>query len=82
MMAENDEPIAARDVAGALEILDPLWDGLFPAEQTRGLGLLIERITVSTTGLDIKLRPTGLRDIASEPASSEPETTQEGSAAA
>ncbi len=31
MMAENGEPIAARDVAGALDTLDPLWDSLFPA---------------------------------------------------
>ena len=30
-MAENGEPIAARDVAGALETLDPWWDSLFPA---------------------------------------------------
>ena len=47
----------ARD---ALERLDPLWEELFPAEQARIVRLLVERVDVSTTGVDIKLRVDGL----------------------
>ncbi len=81
-MAESGERITASEVAGALNALDPLWESLFPAEQARLLGLLVERVTVSTDGIDIKLRPTGLRDIVAELGSTGPPTAHEGSEAA
>jgi len=39
--------------------LDPLWDELFPAEQARIVGLLVERVDIGTTGLDLRLRVDG-----------------------
>jgi hypothetical protein len=44
----------------ALQRLDPLWDELFPAEQARIVRLLVERVTISATGADIRLRTAGL----------------------
>ena len=44
----------------ALERLDPLWDELFPAEQARIVRLLVERVDISATGADIRLRTAGL----------------------
>lgn len=40
--------------------LDPLWDELFPAEQTRVIQLLVERIDVSLAGLKMRLRVQGV----------------------
>ena len=55
----------------ALERLDPLWDELFPAEQARIVWLLVERVDISATGADIRLRVEGLasfvRDLAAVP---------------
>ena len=40
--------------------LDPLWDELFPAEQTRVIQLLVERIDVGHAGLKMRLRVQGV----------------------
>ena len=40
--------------------LDPLWDELFPAEQTRVIQLLVERVDVGVAGLKVRLRVQGL----------------------
>jgi DNA invertase Pin-like site-specific DNA recombinase len=48
------------DVRDALHRLDPLWDGLFPAEQARIVQLLVERVDLSPEGADIRLRTEGL----------------------
>ena len=40
--------------------LDPLWDELFPAEQTRVIQLLVERIDVGLSGLKMRLRVQGV----------------------
>jgi DNA invertase Pin-like site-specific DNA recombinase len=52
--------LSEADVREALEGLDPLWDELFPAEQTRIIQLLVERIDVGRDGVDIRLRVDGL----------------------
>jgi hypothetical protein len=46
--------------------LDPLWDELFPAEQARIVGLLIERVDIGTDGLNVRLRMDGLTGLARE----------------
>jgi hypothetical protein len=40
--------------------LDPLWEELFPAEQTRIVQLLVKRIDLKTDGLELQLRTQGL----------------------
>lgn len=47
----------------ALPQLEPLWDELFPAEQGRIIGLLVDRVTVSSMGADIRLRVEGLASL-------------------
>ncbi len=60
--------LAESEVREALELLDPLWDELFPAEQARIVQLLVERVDVAPDGIDIRLRVDGLatlvRDLA------------------
>jgi DNA invertase Pin-like site-specific DNA recombinase len=55
--------ISEVDVREALNRLDPLWDELFPAEQTRIVQLLVERVDVSPDGADIRLRTEGLTNL-------------------
>ena len=43
--------------------LELLWDELFLAEQARIVRLLVERVTVSNTGADIRLRVEGLASL-------------------
>jgi hypothetical protein len=47
----------------ALHQLEPLWDELFPAEQARIVRLLVERVTVSSAGADIRLRVEGFASL-------------------
>lgn len=44
----------------AIHEFDQLWEQLFPAEQTRIVQLLIERVDLSTEGATIWIRPEGL----------------------
>lgn len=66
--AAQRDPSAAneQDVRRALEQLDPVWDELFPAEQARIASLLIERVDVTETELNVRLRIDGLADLAEE----------------
>ena len=56
----GDPDLTEAETREALERLDPLWEELFPAEQARIVRLLVERVDVSATGADIRLRTAGL----------------------
>jgi hypothetical protein len=55
--------LTEADVRDALERFDPLWDELFPAEQSRIVHLLVTRVDVNPTGADIHLRIDGLASL-------------------
>jgi DNA invertase Pin-like site-specific DNA recombinase len=55
--------LTERETRDALHGLEPLWDELFPAEQARIVRLLVERVTVSASGADIRLRVEGLASL-------------------
>ena len=59
---------SARSVAApqALRAIDPVWDVLFPEEQRRIVQLLVEDITVSSNGIDIRFRTNGIEQIVEE----------------
>jgi DNA invertase Pin-like site-specific DNA recombinase len=58
--------ITEAEVRDALDQLDPLWDELFPAEQARIVQLLVERVQVDGTGIDVTLHTAGLVGLAAE----------------
>ena len=62
----QDEEITEADARAALQPLDPLWDELFPAEQARIVGLLVERVEIGMDGLNVRLRVDGLGGLARE----------------
>jgi site-specific DNA recombinase len=43
-----------------------VWDELYPAEQTRILRLLIERIDVAPDGISVTLHAAGIRSLVAE----------------
>jgi DNA invertase Pin-like site-specific DNA recombinase len=60
---DQDGDLTEAETRAALEQLDPLWEELFPAEQARIVRLLVERVDVSPTGADIRLRLDGLASL-------------------
>jgi len=44
----------------AMTRLDAIWDQLFPAEQTRIVKLLVEKVIVSPNDLEVRLRANGI----------------------
>lgn len=64
--AGDTPPVPERAVVTALATLDTVWEQLFPAEQTRLLHLLIERIDVAADGFRLRLRADGLRGLIRE----------------
>ncbi len=63
---DQDDGLSEADVREALQNLDPLWDELFPTEQARILQLLIERIEVSPSGIDLRFRVDGLQTLVAD----------------
>lgn len=61
-----DEAISENEVREALQDMDPIWDELFPYEQARVLQLLVERVEVHPSGLEIKFRMDGLETLVAE----------------
>ena len=53
-------------VRNALKAFDPLWNQLFPAEQSRIIELLVERVDVLADRVDIKLRIAGVTSLIGE----------------
>lgn len=55
-----DAATREREVLEAFGRLDEVWDEVFPAEQTRTMPLLVERIDVAPDGVDVRLRTAGM----------------------
>jgi len=63
---EQSSEISEADARSALMQLDPLWDELFPGEQARILGLMVERVDIEEAGINVRLRVDGLTNLVRE----------------
>jgi hypothetical protein len=63
---EEDRDISEGEIRESLVQFDALWDELFPAEQTRIVQLLVERVDVDVDGVSIRLRTKGIGSVVSE----------------
>jgi site-specific DNA recombinase len=63
---KTDESVSENDVRSALVEFEPLWAELFPAEQARIIELLVERVDISPTGIDLRLRVDGLTSLCND----------------
>ena len=63
---KTDRGLAESDVRDALLEFEPLWNELFPAEQTRIIELLVERVDLQADSIDLRLRVEGLTSLCIE----------------
>lgn len=61
-----DPTLDEAKVTVAMKRLDLIWDQLFPAEQTRIVKLLIEKVIVSPSDLEVRLRANGIEQLVQE----------------
>jgi DNA invertase Pin-like site-specific DNA recombinase len=62
-LREESPTVDEKAVVQALGEFDQLWAALYPAEQTRIVQLLVERVTVGEDGIAVDLRHEGLGSI-------------------
>ena len=60
---KNGDDITEREVRDALGRLDNIWNELFPAEQSRLLRLMVDKVILMPDGLDIRFRGDGLNTV-------------------
>jgi hypothetical protein len=53
-------PIDESVIVAALRHFNDLWDALLPAEQARIVRLLVDRVTVGSSGMAVDLRHNGI----------------------
>jgi DNA invertase Pin-like site-specific DNA recombinase len=58
--------LTEAQVRDALHSFEPLWNELFPAEQARIVQLLVDRVDVTTGGIQIRLRTEGLATLVAD----------------
>ena len=61
-----DPSLDEAKVTVAMTRLDTIWDQLFPAEQTRIVKLLVEKVIVSPNDLEVRLRANGIERLVLE----------------
>lgn len=61
-----DPTLDEAKVAVAMTRLDAIWDQLFPAERTRILKLMVEKVIVSRDNLEVRLRANGVERVVLE----------------
>ncbi|CAE6724120.1 hypothetical protein [Candidatus Nitrotoga fabula] len=64
-VALNDQLDEAQ-ITVAMTRLDVIWDQLFPAEQQRIVQLLVEKVIVSPTNIELQLRANGIGQVVKE----------------
>lgn len=62
-LREDSSTVDEKAVVKALAEFDQLWVALYPAEQTRIVQLLVERVTVGEDGIAVDLRHQGLGSV-------------------
>ena len=61
-----DPTLDEAKVTVAMIRLDAIWDRLFPAEQSRIVKLLVEKVIVSPNDLELRLRANGIERLVLE----------------
>ncbi|PPD34075.1 MAG: recombinase [Methylomonas sp.] len=61
-----DATLDEAKVTVAMTKLDAIWEQLFPAEQTRIVRLLVEKVIVSPCDLEVRLRSNGIEQMVRE----------------
>ena len=57
------DPIAEREVLEAFQSVETFWDDLFPLERNRLIRLLVEKVELRETGIDMELKTEGMASL-------------------
>ena len=57
------DPVAEREVAEAFQSVETFWEDLFPLERNRLIRLLVEKVDIRETGIDMELKTRGLTSL-------------------
>lgn len=63
MLRKERPTVDEKAIIKALGEFDQIWTALYPAEQTRIIQLLVDRVTVGTSGIAVDLRQDGLGSV-------------------
>ena len=56
-------PVQERDVAEAFQSVETFWEDLFPLERNRLIRLLVEKVALRETGIDMELKTQGMTSL-------------------
>ena len=57
------DPVAEREVSEAFQSVETFWEDLFPLERNRLIRLLVEKVEIRETGIDMELKTRGLTSL-------------------
>lgn len=75
-----DSTLDEAKIAVAMTRLDVIWDQLFPAEQSRIVRLLVEKVIVSPNDIELRLRANGIERLVLELRPTQVDATEEAMA--
>ena len=61
--AFETDPVAEQEVAEAFQSVETFWEDLFPLERNRLIRLLVEKVELRETGIDLELKTQGLTNL-------------------
>ena len=56
-------PVAEREVSEAFQSVETFWEDLFPLERNRLIRLLVEKVELRETGIDMELKTQGMTSL-------------------
>ena len=65
-LAFEETDITESDISTAFQRVETLWDDLFPVEQNRLVRLLVEKVDIRETGIDMEIKTNGLAALISD----------------
>ena len=60
---DQDPDADTQQAILTLQSIEPVWEELFPAEQARIIQLLVDRVTVSPTGIRVDMKTAGMKEL-------------------
>ena len=63
VQAFESDPVAEREVSEAFQSVETFWKDLFPLERNRLIRLLVEKVEIRETGIDMELKTQGLTSL-------------------
>ena len=57
------DPVTEREISEAFQSVETFWEDLFPLERNRLIRLLVEKVELRETGIDMELKTEGMTSL-------------------